>query len=211
MAFAGSISQDNIQKLIQKGLRTGLAREGNRCARFSENEKGVIETFHGEIIADGVFTFSYYDSDVLAVDFTNRWATDFGMSDYSNSTARTVDAVVWSLSKMCLMPRLYTLATLTGGADKGRRPWEKALLAQLREGAPWMSKSGSTWRYHWGARQTNDDEHYEIFSNASRQLFGDGEWRYFTYRWKDGIFQKEFIDEDAERRWNARRPRRKDP
>ena len=128
------------------------------------------------------------------------------MRSYSPSTATNIgawEAILIPLTGIKDIRYQYGrwIAPYASWAD-----WEKAVFHQFRSGVAWLEHVMSVWWFQWDCY--NEDE-VEQYRKSVAFLKEDQNWRYWTYAWKNGEWTRQFINTDAQRRWNVRQGVRK--
>ena len=213
--------QDKFRHLRQ--IQFALAGGFDRNARTNtdvtfDGEVHNIATFAGPMhIATGNMVFTHYGTKVLAVDFDNDRATDFGYRYYSMTSTRNI--LEWfsalqrmdfyNMTSLALRVCVPNWTMVSRKNAKGKNPLEapmsvgEALRVKYFMTAPWVKKDDKG--FPWFHGRLYDD--IAVF-NAERvmlDIMSRGAWHWFTASWINGVWTKHFIDDDAQKRFTLRK------
>jgi hypothetical protein len=210
------------QAQIHRALRHGIANDdkrNNTCVTFN-GEAERIGTFEGpRWHVTGRMTFEYYGTRVLAIDFDRDMVTDFGYIGYRMTTTQNISGWYHALRQTLFLGVRcldYSVSALNWTISSRRnekslahpsrqKTHEDKLMVKFRTGAPWVRRiDGDPW---FDAR-AYDQAAVENAERVNREICDGLHWRWFTADWVNGLWTKQFINEDAESRWKAWRARR---
>lgn len=194
-----------------KGQPEGYTKDKNRALNLT----GVfssIDTFYGKFYTgSGVIRAYHYGSKILEVNLNRKCLSTFGMGNYSQSTGQNVMGWLWNIARAFPIDAKFTARngdTFTASSNRVR--WtcfdhsEPTMFDLFRSNLPCVTYDGSAWWYHW---EFDDDTLLDTYYKCTQDLATKQNWRWFTYRWIDGVWTRAFIDDAAVKRWKAKQKR----